>query len=330
MATKISSPNAAKIAVLALVCTSLLTACSRQAPTFSNVAAAEKAGALSPKNPGISEVYAETSPPEAAETDPVEGPVNLPSVPKASSTPVDPAGMDVKALATTNTNIPAAGLAPSLKTVIIRAQLTWTPVKGAGAYRIYSAAQREGAAAGDKGKLCYYLPQWMPVAIVGGGLGGLGNLNVGQEYVFTVEALDRNGNVIASGQDNCAPLAPLEIPYLREPSQNSMQTGQTPYFKWTPSRGADGYYTEVFKTVKSLIPVVPMWRGFRAETDSNVMMYGQQLDVFEGTRPLQWSLPLNIGTRYAWTVCAIRTDTHNMHNAKAIAKATAPINYFVP
>jgi len=26
----------------------------------------------------------------------------------------------------------------------------------------------------------------------------------------------------------------------------------------------------------------------------------------------------------------VRTDTHNMHNAKAMAKATAPVSYFVP
>jgi hypothetical protein len=329
MAQSISRPEVAKHVALALVCAAVLSACQRPAPNFGPVGASDALGSGSvAKNPTVSEVYTETQP-ELAETDPVEGPVNLPSVPKASSTPVEPEGMQVRALATTNTNMPAPGLG-NLKTTIIRARLTWTPIKGAGAYRIYSAAQREGAAAGDKGKLCYYLPQWMPIAIVGGGLAGLGNLNVGQEYVFTVEALDRAGNVIASGQDNCAPLAPLEIPYLREPAQNGMQVGQTPYLKWTPSRGADGYYVEVFKTLRGVLPALPMWRGFRAETDSNVMMYGQQMDVFEGTRPMQWNLPLNIGTRYAWTVCALRTDTHNMQNAKAIAKATAPLNFFVP
>lgn len=276
----------------------------------------------------VSEVYPETQP-EFAETDPVEGPVNLPSVPKAPATPVEPAGMQVRALATTNTLMPAPGLG-NLKVSVIRARVTWTPIKGAGAYRIYSLAAREGGATGDKGKLCYYLPQWMPVAIVGGGMAGLANLNVGQEYVFTVEALDRAGNVIAAGQDNCAPIAPLEIPYLKEPGQAAMQTGQNPYFKWTPSRGADGYYVQVFRTLRGILPSVPMWRGFRSDTDANVMMYGQQMDVFEGTRPMQWSLPLNVGTRYAWTVAAVRTDTHNMHNAKAMAKATAPVSYFVP
>lgn len=325
----ISRHDVAKHVALALACATLLTACGgRPAPSFGGGIASDTTSTSGPSNPRVNEVYTETQP-ESAEMDPVEGPVNLPSVPKASSTPVEPAAMQVRALATTNTNMPAPGLG-NLKTTIVRARLTWTPVKGAGAYRIYSAAQREGAAAGDKGKLCYYLPQWLPAAIVGGGLAGLGNLNVGQEYVFTVEALDRAGNIIASGQDNCAPLAPLEIPFLREPAQNGMQVGQTPYLKWTPSRGADGYYVEVFKTLRGVLPAIPMWRGFRAETDSNVMMYGQQMDVFEGTRPLQWNLPLSIGTRYAWTVCALRTDTHNMHNAKAIAKATAPINYFVP
>ncbi|MEB3284442.1 MAG: hypothetical protein VKN33_04055 [Candidatus Sericytochromatia bacterium] len=323
-----SQTGVLKGVALAVFCATFLAACGRQMPSLGNQVAAPGKTLPIARNPVVSEVYPETQP-EFAETDPVEGPVNLPSVPKAPETPVEPASLQIRALATTNTLMPAPGLG-NVRISVIRARVTWTPVKGAGAYRIYSLPSREGAAAGDKGKLCYYLPQWMPVAIVGGGMGGLANLNVGQEYVFTVEALDRAGNVIASGQDNCAPLPPLEIPYLREPGQAAVQTGQNPYFKWTPARGADGYYVQVFRTLRGILPSVPMWRGFRSESDASVMMYGQQMDVFEGTRPMQWSLPLNVGTRYAWTVAAVRTDTHNMHNAKAIAKATAPVSYFVP
>ncbi|MEB3198494.1 MAG: hypothetical protein VKP62_14950 [Candidatus Sericytochromatia bacterium] len=321
--------DVAKSLALAILCATWVAGCGRPTPNFgSQTALSDKAAPAAPRNPIVNEVYQETQP-EMAESDPVEGPVNLPPIPKASSTPVEPASLQVRALASTHTLMPAPSMG-NLKATVIRARVTWTPVKGAGAYRIYSLASREGQASGDKGKLCYYLPQWMPVAIVGGGMGGLGNLNVGQEYVFTVEALDRAGNVIAAGQDNCAPLSPLDVPYLREPGQGASQVGQTPYFKWTPSRGADGYYVEVFKTVRGVLPSLPMWRGFRTDTDASVMMYGQQMDVFEGTRPMQWSVPLNVGTRYTWTVCAVRTDTHNMHNAKAIAKAIAPLGYFVP
>jgi hypothetical protein len=325
---------------LAVVCTTAVAACGRPTPTFGRVssAAAGKTPLAPTRNPVVNEVYRETEAPEMAEQDPVEGPVNLPPVPKAPATPVEPGNLQVRAIATTNTFMPAQMLNPVMRTpstnmmttTLIRARVTWTPVKGAGAYRIYSLPVREGQAEGDKGKLCYYLPQWAPVAIIGGGLGGLGNLNVGQEYVFTVEALDRAGNVLSAGRDNCAALAPLDLPALREPGPNAAAVGLTPYLKWTPSRGADGYYVEVFKTARATIPTLPMWRGFRADTDANVMMYGQQMDVFEGTQPFQWSLPLTAGQRFAWTVCAVRTDTHNMHNAKAIAKATAPMSYFVP
>ena len=236
--------------------------------------------------------------------------------------------MQVRALAVTTTNNPAPGLG-NVKATIIRAKVTWTPVKGASGYKIYQLATREGQAEGQKGQLALKTPSWLPVAICGGGM-GFANLNVGQEYVYTVEALDRAGNVIASGQDNCAPLQPLELPYLQAPGQNEMRVGQTPYFRWTDVRGADGYYVEVFGTIRNTMPVIPMWRGFRQNAEAMNMMYGQQIDVFEGTRPMQWALPLNVGSRYAWTVCAIRTDTHNMHNAKAIAKSTAPMGYFVP
>lgn len=284
---------------------------------------------VSTRNPAlINEVIKEEAPPMGPVADPVEGPVNLPPVPRAPATVVEPAGMQVRALATTNTNMPVPGLG-TIKTTIIRARVTWTPVKGAAGYKVYQLAMREGGAADTKGKLALSTPHWLPMALVGGGM-GFSNLNVGQEYLYTVEALDRAGNVIGRGQDNCAPLAPLEIPYLQEPAQHEANVGATPYFRWKPSNGADGYYVEVFGTMRGVVPAMPMWRGFRSNPESMNMLYGQQVDVFEGTRPLQWSLPLNLGSRYAWTVCAIRTDTHNMHNAKAIARATASFNYFTP
>lgn len=319
----------AKQVALALVGTLVLAGCSKSLPTVDRSAVSGSASAVSPTraNPVADEVYTEEQPP-TANADPVEGPVNLPSIPKAPTAQVDPANMIVRAVALTNTNMPAPAMG-QLKTVIIRAKVSWTPVKGAVGYRVYQLAAREGQADGDRGKLVYTTPKWIPFAIVGGGMGLL-NLTVGQEYVYTIEAIDRAGNVIAKGQDNCAPLAPLEVPYLGDPAQNSTHVGQTPYFSWNESRGADGYYVEVFSTIKGAIPAVPMWRGFRANPDSMNMQYGTQVDVFEGTRPMQWSVPLNVGSRYAWTVCAIRTDTHNMQNAKAIAQATAPINYFLP
>jgi hypothetical protein len=234
-------------------------------------------------------------------------------------------------MAETLTMAPASGYAPGLKTYLVRAKITWTPIKGATSYRIYSDTAKDGQTdSGAKGKLVYKLPSWMPGVVVGGGLGGLGNLAVGQEYVFTVEAIDRAGNVIARGADNCAPLQPLEIPYLKDPGQNGAHVGQTPYFTWTPANGADGYYIETFATLRGTIPALPMWRAFRGTSDAMNMQYGQQDGIMEGSKPLVWSLPLNVGARYAWTVCAVRTDTHTMNTCKAIARATAPLYYFTP
>lgn len=320
------SLNAKQVA-LTLVGLVMLTGCARSIPTVGREAAdGASAGTGGRANPSVNEIYREDQPAQA-ETDPVEGPVNLPSIPHAPTTPVEPGAMKVRALAMTLTNMPAPSMG-QFKTVIIRAKVTWTPVKGATGYRVFQLAAREGDAAG-KGKLVYTTPKWIPAAIVGGGMGLL-NLKVGQEYIYTIEAIDRAGNILATGQDNCAPLEPLEVPYLKTPGQNEAKVGQTPYFEWSASRGADGYYTEVFSTIRGNMPAVPMWRGFRADTDATNIQYGTVVDVFKGTAPVQWSLPLNIGSRYAWTVCAVRTDTHDMHNAKAIAKATAPINFFLP
>ena len=73
-----------------------------------------------------------------------------------------------------------------------------------------------------------------------------------------------------------------------------------------------------------------MWRAYRNNPDSMNIQYGQQVDVMAGSSPLQWSLPLNIGSRYAWTVCAVRTDTGTMNTCKAIARAASTPNYFLP
>jgi hypothetical protein len=239
--------------------------------------------------------------------------------------------MVVKAMGETLTITPGSGIMPNGTAWLTRAKITWTPIKGATSYRIYSATAKDGQTdSGDKGKLVYKLPSWTPGVIVGGGLGGLGNLAVGQEYVFTVEGIDRAGNIIARGADNCAPLAPLTIPYLKDPGQNGSHVGQTPFFTWTPANGADGYYIETFGTIRGTAPVLPMWRAFRSTSDAMTMQYGQQDAFMEGSKPMVWSLPLNLGARYAWTVCAIRTDTHTLNTCKAIARATAPMNFFTP
>jgi hypothetical protein len=323
-------------AMLALACAVSLAACSHHAdPTAPSAAdlaggsAGGSGGSSGPKVPLGAQAAAPETAPAAPNKDAAEGPVNLPPIPAAPTTPVDPGAMVVHALAETLTGNPAPGVG-AFKLVVIRAKVTWTPIKGATSYRVYQLAAHDGQADGEKGTMCYKLPMWIPVAIVGGGLGGFMNLNVGQEYIYTIEAIDRAGNVIARGADNCAPLAPLEIPYLKDPGQNALHVGQEPYFTWTPSNGADGYYIETFATLRGLLPAVPMWRAYRSNPDSMTVQYGQQVDVMEGTRPLQWVLPLSVGSRYAWSVCAIRTDTHTMNTCKAIARATAPINYFAP
>lgn len=314
---------------LALLVGLTLTACGRTVSTIDpgTVGAGSSDTTVRPSSP-YNEVYKEEMP-LMAEPDPAEGPVNLPPIPRAPTTPVAPGQMQVKALATTISTIPARSLG-NFRVDLIRSRVTWTPVKGATGYKIYQLESPEGVAPeGQKGKLVLKTPSWLPVAIVGGGLLGVGNLKVGQGYVYTVEALDRAGNVIAAGQDNTSPLQPLAIPTLELPGQNESGVGQTPYFRWAKSNGADGYYTQVFGPVKGKM-VLPMWRGFRMEHDSINIQYGQQVDTFPGSKPLQWMAPLNVGTRYGWTVCAIRTDTHDMHTAKAIAKATAPMGYFTP
>lgn len=329
MAYQKNMQTAARVA-LALTLATVLAACSRSVPTLSGAATA---GVGSGKASGPAAPYSEVYPeeqPQMPELDPAEGPVNLPPIPRAPTSPVAPSNMQIKALAMTLSQNPARGMG-DFRVDIIRARITWTPVKGAAGYKVYQLESVDGTAEeGQKGKLMFTTPKWLPAAIVGGGLAGMGNLKVGQGYVYTVDAVDRAGNVIASGQDNCAPLAPLAIPRLELPAQNQTNVGQDPFFRWAPSRGADGYYVEVFSTIRATMPALPMWRAFREGQESMNIQYGQTVDVFEGTKPLQWMLPLNIGQRYGWTVCAIRTDTHNMHQAKAIAKATAPMNFFLP
>ncbi|MDB5095907.1 MAG: hypothetical protein JWM80_328 [Cyanobacteria bacterium RYN_339] len=320
-------------AILALACMSTLAACSRSSsmdPT-GGAGASLAAGGLTPRsNPVAQEAVKEDSPPATANVDTAEGPVNLPPIPAAPSTPVDPASMTVKAMGETITLAPASGYAPGLVTSLVRAKVTWTPIKGAVSYRVYEATAKDGQTdSGDKGRLVLKPPTWLPGVIIGGGLAGLGQLAIGQEYVFTVEAVDRAGNIIARGADNCAPLAPLSIPYLKDPGQNGSHVGSTPFFTWTPSNGADGYYVETFGTTRG-VPLLPMWRAFRGTSDAMNMQYGQQDGFMEGSKPMVWSLPLNLGARYAWTVCAIRTDTHTMNTCKAIARATAPMYYFTP
>jgi hypothetical protein len=322
-------------AILVLTCAAVLAACSRNAdPTGAGGLGGDPYLNAPKSNPRLQEAVKEETPPTGPASidaaDP-EGPVNLPPIPKAPTTPVDPAGMTVKSIAETLTINPVPGFATGAKAALIRAKVTWTPIKGAASYRVYQLAAKAGSVdASEKGKLAWKSPTWAPVAIIGGGLAGLGNLAVGQEYIYTVEAIDRAGNIMARGQDNCAPLQPLEIPYLKEPGQNAAHVGQTPYFSWTPSHGADGYYIEAFGTIRGTLPALPMWRAFRANPDSMTVQYGQQVDVMEGSAPLQWVLPLNVGSRYAWTVCAIRTDTHTLNTCKAIARATAPMNFFMP
>lgn len=333
MAQNLRLPLAiASKAILVLACAASVAACGRMVandPTAGGTDPTVGSGTAPKFDPGSQGAPPETEP-ATANTDTAEGPVNLPPIPAAPTTPVDPAAMVVHSVAETITVNPAPGyMGPTGFAALIRAKVTFTPVKGATSYRVYQLAAHDGQTDDEKGTLVYKLPSWVPVAIVGAGMGVL-NLNVGQEYDYTVEAIDRAGNIIARGKDNCAPLAPLPIPYLKDPGQNAAHVGQEPYFSWTPSNGADGYYTEVFATIRGLVPALPMWRSYRNNPDSMTVQYGMQVDVKDGTRPMQWSLPLNVGQRYAWTVCAIRTDTPSMATCKAIARATSPINYFTP
>lgn len=319
--------------LVAMACAALLSACgSHIQPIGANTSASssgDSSGGALPSAPLAPADDAGSDPQPATPSSDAAGPTNLPAIPAAPSTPVAPAQMQVHALAVTS-SIPVAGMIWP----IIRAKLSWTPVKGAISYDIYQGtpndnSQVQGKGTKLKGQLVLAHMPWKSVAVIGGA--GVGwNLNVGQEYDFTVDALDRAGNVIAEGQDNCAPLPPLSVPYLTGPAQNAQHVGQTPYLSWTPVQGADGYYCEVFGTIKNIFPAMPMWIGFRSDTSAMNMLYGTQQDVMTGTAPIQWGLPLNIGSRYAWTVTAVRTDTHDWNNMKALVEATAPLNFFQP
>lgn len=319
-------PTAASKFFAVAAAVALLGACGRVSPVMPGASNGAKAVI-----PAASDYYQDEPQPTTSEPDPNEGPINLPNVPKAPTTPVEPSSMRVRALATTLSNLPL-GIGGKVNTqfqpTLIRARITWTPVKGASGYRVYQKENRPGDE--SKGKLIYALPQWIPVALAGGGYGLL-NLKVGAEYAYTVEALDRSNNIIAVGTDAVTPIAPLAVPQLTGPGPNASRVGQTPFFSWTPVENADGYFCEVFRPVHPSVPGgVPAWRVFRTGDGAKNLQYGQHYDTYAGTRPLQWALPLNIGSRYSWTVCAVKTDTGNMSTAKAIAKATAPIAYFMP
>lgn len=306
----------------------LLSACGRVAPVSAN---ATSSGSKSIIPSTASDYYPDEPQPSTSDPDPVAGPVNVPSIPTAPTTPVEPRAMKVRAVAETLSNLPL-GVGGKVNTqvqpTLIRARITWTPVKGASGYRVYQKENRGGD--DSKGKLIYALPNWIPVALAGAGYGLL-NLKVGAEYVYTIEALDRSNNIIAQGTDAVTPIAPLAVPQLTGPAPNASRLGQQPFFSWTPVANADGYYCEVFRPVAAQVPGgVPMWRAFRADSGAQNLQYGQTYDTYAGTRPLQWALPLNVGSRYSWTVCALKTDTGNMSTAHAIARATSPIAYFMP
>lgn len=312
-------------ALLLLSAAFALGACSRAGTQLTGPASAGGTVPLSGPwaGPEGERGLAEEAPPTQAEPDPSAGPVNVPAPPSAPTTPVEPSQLVVRSVAETLTVGAGQG-----KAVVVRARVTWTPVKGVQRYRVFQQGVREGSAP-EARQLLYTLPKWVPVAIAGGGFGLL-NLKVGQEYVHTIEGLDAAGQVVCRGQDHCVPLPPLDVPSLVSPGSEEQRVGQSPTFRWGEVRGADGYYVEAFGLVANKVPALPLWRGFRKDMASINLTYGEQVDVFEGTRPMQWALPLSTGTRYAWTVCAIRTDTHAMHSAKAIARSTASLAYFTP
>jgi len=271
--------------------------------------------------PNSSRDYGREPQPQMPNRDPDDVPTNIPAPIPEPLEPPAPGEITVKAVARSVTSNPLAAFdGRSFKSISIYTNLTWTPIRGAATYRISRA--EEGS---DRFVVRGSVNGSLPLFRDGGTV--LGNLTIGTEYRYLIEAFDTSGNVLARGNDQVRPLHPLDIPALKSPENGATISGTQPVLRWSfvdqdgqAKAGPDGFYAEVF----SGATLLPMWRGFRLGNLADSIQYGNQVDFYPGTAPAIWAGLLQPGARYTWTVTAYKTDTGNAKTAKAFAKSNAP------
>lgn len=260
--------------------------------------------------------------PQTPNQDPDDTPTNIPNPIPEPLEPPPPGEVTVRAIAHSVMSNPLAAFTPRAhKTITVYANLTWTPVKEAASYRISRA---EDGSDRFVVRATLKSPK-IPFFRDGGTV--LGNLNVGTEYRYLIEALDSSGRVVARGNDNTKPLYPLDIPALKAPENNVTTATSQPVMRWSyldeagkTKEGPDGFYVEVFSGQF----LVPVWRGFRQGNLADSILYGNQVDFYPGTAPAIFTAVLHPGAKYTWSVTAYKTDTGNARTAKAFAKSNAP------
>lgn len=259
--------------------------------------------------------------PQAPNRDPDDVPTNIPLPVSEPLEPPAPGEITVKAAAHSVTSNPLAAFdGRAFRSIAIYTNVTWSPIQGAHSYRI-SRAEEGSDRFVVRGTVSGNVTTFRDGGTV------LGNLSVGTEYKYLIEAFDSSGTVIARGNDNVRPLHPLDLPALRSPENGTAIASTQPVLRWAyvdqdgqPKAGPDGFYVEVF----SGTTLIPMWRGFRLGNLADSIQYGTQVDFYPGTAPAIWAGLLQPGARYTWTVTAYKTDTGNAKTAKAFAKSNAP------
>lgn len=259
--------------------------------------------------------------PRSPNQDPDDVPTNIPQPIPQPLNPPAPGELTVKAVAHSISSNPLSAFdGRSFKTIAVYTDLSWTPLREASSYRILRA--EEGS-----DRFVVRGTVSAPRTVFRDGGSAFGNLNVGTEYRYVIEALDTSGRKIARGNDACRPLYPLDLPALKSPENGQVTSGLQPVLRWSYSdhdgrtkEGPDGFYVEVFSGQY----LVPLWRGYRQGNVADSIQYGNQVDFYPGTAPAIWTSVLQPGARYTWTVTAYKTDTGNAKTAKAFAKSNAP------
>lgn len=259
----------------------------------------------------------------------------------------------IKAIAKTTYFVSPVG---NVKGSYINVELTWQPVIGAKEYWLYKTLlpSKEQVVKGSAYKVVnaegflstLFMDGLLPPTFSGGniwdkikkGYSAI-SLRPGEEYKYKVFAVDADGNVI--GESDAATTVPL--PPIEAPINLSYAETETvkPVFKWGFSEGGtvpDG----VFVSVHPPIPFgqqaatqsgsfgYAYWSTFRLPK-TNIARYGEQSEnavSYPGTLPFNITFPLRAGSRYSFSVTAVKTDTNDMRTARAISKAWSDSKIF--
>ncbi|MBM3260178.1 MAG: hypothetical protein FJY99_10575 [Candidatus Sericytochromatia bacterium] len=258
--------------------------------------------------------------------DPGDVPTNMPQPIPTPDPPIVPGKVSVKATSYSISSYPLNPFGLGTRVINIHIDLKWQLLPNASHYRISRAVEgseefvtKTTVSASRLGKL---LPLfWREYSIP-----AVNPISPGVKYRYQIEAFNSSDQVIAVGQDETAPLYPLDIPKLVGPDNNVVGVGIQPAFQWERVNNADGYFVEVFAGKTFL----PQWRGFRAGQEGITIKYGESGDSYPGVMPGFWTTVLVPGVPYTWSVTAYRTDTGNAQTAKAFARSNAPSWVFTP